>query len=152
MADMEVKAFGSFSVDDLGRVSLAIGTVGGFMFQWRGRPVSLSISAPEPQGLPDGGQALCEVSITARVGRVPSTAMTPDLRPEAFQLAVALRSLLPAGWSVRLLADHVLELRAEELLPLPARVGELLIPATRFTLAMAPYLDLLEESGMGMAA
>ncbi|WP_419729984.1 hypothetical protein [Lichenicola sp.] len=144
--------FGSFSVDDLGRVALAAGTVGGFLFQWRGRPISLSITAPEPDGRLDDGRSHCEVRITGRVGRVPSTANTPDRRPEAFQLAAALRTLLPEGWAVRLLADHMLELQAEERLPLPAHVGELLIPATRFTLALAPYLDLLEEWGMGMMA
>ena len=153
MTTVKEKAFGSFSVDDLGRVSLAIGAVGGFMFQWRGRPIALSITAPpRAEGLPDGGRALCAVNISARVGRVPSTATMPDRRPEAFQLSTALRTLMPAGWSVRLLADHMLEFQAEELLPLPAHVGELLVPATRFTLGIAPYLDLIEEWGMGMMA
>jgi hypothetical protein len=63
-----------------------------------------------------------------------------------------LRTVLPEGWCLRLLPDHMLQLEVEERMPLPALIGELLVPATRFALRLGPYLDLLDEYGMDVNA
>lgn len=152
MAEIEGLSLGSFSVDALGRVSLGDGKVAGFGFQWRGRLMRLSVQAPEPGPGPEPEPRACRVLLTARVGRVPTTALAAERRPEAFELARALVGMLPDGWQVQLMADHSLQLQSEQHVPLPATIGALLVPATRFTLTLAPYLDLLDEHAMGMAA
>lgn len=154
----EEVSFGSFSVDELGRISLGDATQGGFAFQWRGRPIALTVhgmdqsaEAPFP-GRNRAAVSPCRIRMSARVGRVPSTAVAAAKRPDAFRLASALSGLLPPGWGVRLLPDHMLQFQSEEQVPLPALIGELLVSATRFTLTLAPYLDLLEEHGVEMNA
>lgn len=150
MAEIEGLSLGSFSVDALGRVSLGDGKVAGFGFQWRGRPMRLSVQGFEPGREPE--PQVCRVLLSARVGRMPTTALAAERRPEAFALARALVTMLPEGWRMELLADHSLQLQAEHHVKLPAPIGTLLVPATRFALALAPYLDLLDEHAMGMAA
>lgn len=158
MVGNEAVSFGSFRVDDLGRISLGDSTQGGFEFQWRGRPIALTVHGLDPSGegpFPGWNRAAaspCRIRMSAQVGRVPSTAVAAARRPDAFRLTAALSGLLPHGWLVRLLPDHMLQFQSEEQAPLPARIGELLVSATRFTLALAPYLDLLEEHGVGMNA
>ncbi len=143
MGGIDKRSLGSFSVDELGRISVQDGGTGGFCFRWRSRPVALQV-----QGAASG----CRIRITAQAGRVPSSALAAERRPDALRLARLLRDALPAGWRVRLLADHRLELEIEEDLPAPALIGELLVPATRFAIRLGPYLDLLDEHGMTMAA
>ncbi len=133
------RSLGSFSVDELGRISLRDGGAGGFCFRWRGRAVALQV-----QGAGSG----CRIRITAQAGRVPSSALAAERRPDALQLARLLGDALPAGWRMRLLADHRFEIEAEEDLPAPALGGELLVPATRFAIRLGPYLDLLDEHGV----
>lgn len=147
-------SIGSFSVDHLGRVSVGDGTASGFAFQWRDRPIALTVHGMDPSGEGRNRPATspCRIRISARVGWVPSTAVAAARRPNAFRLTSALSGLLPEGWGVRLLPDHMLQVQSEEQVPLPALIGELLVSATRFTLALAPYLDLLEEHGVGMDA
>ncbi|MGI4747852.1 MAG: hypothetical protein ACRYGI_12015 [Janthinobacterium lividum] len=158
MVGNEEVSFGSFSVDDLGRVSVSDGTEGGFAFQWRGRPIALTVQGMDPSGkgpFPGRNRAAtspCRIRMSARVGRVPSTAVAAAKRPDAFRLTSALSGLLPQGWCVRLLPDHMLQFQSEEQVPLPALIGELLVSATRFTLTLAPFLDLLEEHGVEMNA
>ncbi len=151
MGGMDKRSLGSFSVDELGRISLGQGETGGFGFRWRGRPVALEVSGAAAAG-PGGGASRCRVRITAQAGRVPSSALAAERRPDALQLTRLLGNALPEGWRVRLLADHRLEIEAEESLPFPALVGELMVPATRFAIRLGPYLDVLDEHGMTMTA
>ena len=150
MGGMDKRSLGSFSVDELGRISLGQGETGGFGFRWRGRPVALEVSGAAAGTRP--GASSCRVRITAQAGRVPSSALAAERRPDALQLARLLGDALPEGWRVRLLADHRLEIEAEESLPFPALVGELMVPATRFAIRLGPYLDLLDEHGMTTTA
>lgn len=149
MGGMDKRSLGSFSVDELGRISLGQGETGGFGFRWRGRPVALEVSGAAAG---QGGASRCRVRITAQAGRVPSSALAAERRPDALQLARLLGNALPEGWRVRLLADHRLEIEAEESLPFPALVGELMVPATRFAIRLGPYLDVLDEHGMTTTA
>ena len=151
MGGMDRRSLGSFSVDELGRISLGQGEAGGFGFRWRGRSVALEVSNGATAGT-RGSASSCRIRITAQAGRVPSSALAAERRPDALQLARLLRGALPQGWRVRLLADHRLEIEAEESLPFPALVGELMVPATRFAIRLGPYLDLLDEHGMTMTA
>ncbi len=151
MGGMDRRSLGSFSVDELGRISLGQGETGGFGFRWRGRPVALEVSNGAAVGSRDGASS-CRIRITAQAGRVPSSALAAERRPDALQLARLLGDALPKGWRVRLRADHRLEIEAEESLPFPALVGELMVPATRFAIRLGPYLDLLDEHGMTMTA
>lgn len=156
--EIEKLSLGLFSVDHLGRLSLRDGRAGGFAFQWRGRSIAVTIGGRDTDqatgagSLSDGHRAECRILITARTGRVPSTASAAERRPDAFLLARGLGKMLPAGWRLRLLADHMLQVETEERLSMPVLVAELLLPATRFALQLAPYLDLLDERGMGMEA
>ncbi|MCQ8278741.1 hypothetical protein NFI95_09780 [Acetobacteraceae bacterium KSS8] len=144
---------GAFLVDELGRLGLEHDRVGGFAFRWRGRPMTLEI-VPETLShqLPAALAGECRLRLSARIGRIPSTALAPERRPDAFALLRFLPTQLPEGWTLSLLADHGLRVAAEYHLALPAVVGELLVPATRFSLELAPYLDVLEEYGVAMEA
>ena len=55
----------------------------------------------------------------------------------------ALAGAVPPGWSVNLLADHRIDLRAERRLAMPATVTDLVAEVALFLLALAPYLDLV---------
>lgn len=151
MGGMDRRSLGSFSVDELGRISLPEGEAGGFGFRWRGRPVALEVRGASA-GAQGGASSSCRIRITAQAGRVPSSALAAERRPDALRLVRLLGDALPEGWRVRLLADHRLEVEAEEDLPFPALIGELMVPATRFAIRLGPYLDLLDEHGMTTAA
>lgn len=144
---------GAFLVDELGRLALERDKVGGFAFRWRSRPMMLEI-VPDAKGVhaEPAVRTECRLRLTVRIGRIPSTALSAERRPEAFALLRTLPDMLPEGWALFLLADHGLRLVAEYGLKLPAVVGELLVPATRFSLALGPYLDVLEEYGVAMEA
>lgn len=126
-------SFGSFNVDGLGRISLGDAMQGGFAFQWRGRPIALMVHGlDQSDEVPFQGRnhpipLPCRIRMSARVGRVPSTATAAARRPDAFRLADAMSGLLPRGWDVSLLPDHMLQFRSEEHVPLPALIGELLV-------------------------
>ncbi len=152
MGGIDRRSLGSFSVDELGRISLQDGEAGGFGFRWRGRPVALEVRNGAAAGTGSGTAPGCRIRITAQAGRVPSSALAAERRPDALQLARLLGGALPEGWRARLLADHRLEVETEESLPFPALIGELLVPATRFAIRLGPYLDLLDEHGMTMTA
>ena len=64
----------------------------------------------------------------------------------------SLPATLPRAWRLNLLADHRIELASEEPLDLPASAIDLVTLITQFLLALAPYLDLMEEvAGAGGA-
>lgn len=146
-----VLPLGAFTVDDMGRIGLQDGRVGGFGFRWRGRPMLLELDQGKDAGVMAGATA-CRITLSARIGRIPSTALSPERRPDAFALLRAMPLLLPDGWRLSLLSDHGLRLHAETTLALPAMIGALIEPATRFALQMAPYLDVLEQYGVAMNA
>lgn len=139
---------GPFSVDAIGRLEpIDHGAMPAFLFRWRGRLVRARFS---PDGASRGTLLLRTV-----LGRVPSTA-TPhegDRRPQAFQLLHLLPPTLPAGWRMLLLPDHGVRLEADTLLTLPITATDLVVELTRFLLAVAPYLDVLEAAGVvGLSA
>ena len=86
----------------------------------------------------------------APLGRVPSTARPANQgqREASFQLLHALPATLPHGWRVGLAADHRVMLEVERHVPLPITATTLVTEMTCFLLALAPYLDLLEETGV----
>lgn len=140
MAAGEV-AWGPFIVDQAGRLAPrdpAVAT--GLGFCWRECRVRVRLL--------DG-----RLSLRATPGRVPSTAGAGrGLREAAFATLRRLPPALPEAWRLRLRADHRIDLEAEMRLDLPATVAELLTVLTCFLLALAPYLDLLEEAGLAGTA
>lgn len=134
---------GPFAVDAAGRLSPRGGIPerSGFILAWRGRSVHAHLSEAEP-----GNRLVLEVAL----GRIPSTAqeVTADQRPRSFAALRALPGALPTGWRLRLMPDHRLRLEAELLIELPITVTLLLTELTCFLLALAPFLDLLDEVGV----
>ena len=139
-------SLGAFDVDEAGRLSPHLPAAKlGIRFSWRGRPVSTTLRATE-----DGSIGI--MSLRAQAGRVPSTANAAAARPAAFDLIRCLPALLPEHWTLTLAADHSLQLQTEMQVAMPASVGDLLVPAVRFCLAVSPYLDLLDENALGLQA
>ena len=128
---------GPFLIDETGRLTFRSTAVrSAFSFLWRGRRFSAELH----------GEV---VGITATVARVPSTAATGILRQAAFENLRNLARLLPDGWKVSLSADHHIQIDMEEPMEWPASASALLQPLVRVLLRLAPYLDLLEELGLG---
>lgn len=141
---------GPFTVDAEGRLlPIADAPFPAFALRWRDRPVEVWLARP-----PEGGVG--RIGLCAGLGRVPSTGDAGrrqgghglHRRAETFAVLRGLPALLPAGWRMDLLADHSVGLSAEVQLALPATAAALLGAVTRFLLEAAPYLDLLEESGV----
>lgn len=138
---------GPFSVRPGGRLALAgPDRKPCFRMQWRGCQVEAQLV---PRG-PDGDMA--ELSLQARVGRVPSTArLGPGAAQGREAVFAALRSLppaLPDGWRSNLMADHQVALLTAGRVEMPTTVTNLLTDVTLFLLALGPYLDLLAEAGV----
>ena len=55
---------------------------------------------------------------------------------------------VPSGWRVTLLADHRVWLETETRIALPITAAALITEITRFLLALAPFVDLLDEEGL----
>lgn len=136
---------GPFSIDGQGRIAPRAGAeMPHFLFHWRDRKVSARLE--RQQGHEDAAQG--RLLLSAWLGRVPSSA---DPAPAARRVASfgTLRELLevlPGDWRVRLLPDHQVRLDAELALSWPTSAVELMAELTRFLLALAPYLDLLDEA------
>ena len=143
-------SLGAFAVDRFGRISLRDAKGGGLAFRWRGR--AFRIAVEEATASRSGEPSECRMTLSACAGRMPSSALAADRRPEAFRMTHGLAPVLPAGWTLTLQADHVLTLTTEIRMTLPAEISALLIQATRFALQLAPYFDLLEQYGMGIEA
>ena len=112
-----------------------------FSVQWRGRGVRAYIH-------PDGDQG--KLILHALLGRVPSTAANPQttVRQLSFALVRGLAGAAPPGWQIGLRPDHHLLLRATSAIPLPITALALVTEITAFLLALSPYLDLLDETGI----
>jgi hypothetical protein len=84
------------------------------------------------------------------LGRVPSTASVVEgaLRPRSFALLHWMPRSVPQDWHLHLLADHRVRLHTETPVALPITAAGLLGEITLFLLALRPYLDLLDETGV----
>lgn len=137
---------GPFAVDALGRLSpRGPDDLPGFFFRWRGRMVRAKFEQSDPlRG---------RLVLSATLGRVPSTAgpRDPDNRRQSFQLLHLLPQVMPEPWRVLLLPDHRVQLEADSQVTLPITATDLLVELTRFVLELVPYLDLLDEAGIGAA-
>jgi len=108
-----------------------------FQVAWRRRTIHVGL-----EGGPGGGR----MALHAILGRIPSSAARhPASRTDAFTLLRTLSGALPAGWSVQLLADHSIDLRADRLLTMPATITEVVAEVALFLLELGPYLDLVAD-------
>ncbi|MEJ0046639.1 MAG: hypothetical protein WDN04_11355 [Rhodospirillales bacterium] len=55
---------------------------------------------------------------------------------------------MPAGWHLRLLPDHRIQLETAQDLDWPVTAAALLTPIFELLRSAAPVLDLLEEAGL----
>ncbi|MBS7812155.1 hypothetical protein [Roseococcus pinisoli] len=101
-------------------------------FAWRGRDCRALVTERALQ-------------LRAMAGRIPSTADRHADRAATLRAVAALPLELPAGWRLRLTADHRLALEMEA--PPGATAVALLGDMVRFAMAMDPYLDRLEAAG-----
>ena len=133
---------GPFTVDATGR--LAPGgptTMPAFLFRWRGRVVRARLGQTEAEH--------GRLTLRCVLGRVASTAgAAEDTRPRSFAALHWLRHELPAHWRLGLLPDHRLLLEAEADIVVPITAAGLVAELAGFVLALAPYLELLEEFGI----
>ena len=129
---------GPFEVDEAGRLQAhSPDRLPVFQVAWRERTIHVCLD-----GGPDDGR----LALHAILGRIPSSAASDAAgRTEAFTLLRTLAGAVPAGWSVQLLADHRIDLRAERHLAMPATVTDLVAEVALFLLALAPYLDLIAD-------
>lgn len=136
---------GPFTVDAEGRLSpCQPGAAPAFLFRWHGRVVRSRLAQ---FGTAEMGLVL---QAEMALGRVPSTARVTDEteRPRSFALLRWLTRVMPAGWRVRLSPDHRVWLEAETPIGLPITAAALVTQITCFALDLAPYLDLLDETGV----
>ena len=82
-----------------------------------------------------------------------STASTPDetLRPRSFALVRWLSRWMPPTWRVALQADHRVALETSLPIGLPITAAGLITEISRFTLDLAPYLELMDEIGLTLS-
>jgi hypothetical protein len=90
------------------------------------------------------------LELSAPLGRVPSSVGAPaaSRRSPSFTLMRDLPATLPDGWRIGLAADHRVLLEAELSARLPMTATALISEITGFLLTLAPYLDVLEETGL----
>jgi hypothetical protein len=137
---------GPFSVDSEGRLSpCGPETTAAFLFRWHNRLVRARID----QANGETGRLTLQVTLA----RVRSSASTPDetLRPRSFALLHWLERTTPSTWRVTLLPDHRVWLETDALIGLPITAAALITEMTRFALKLAPYLDLMDESGLTLS-
>lgn len=139
---------GPFTVDANGRLApVGPDASPGFLFRWRDRVVrarmTQSAAAAE-------GRLLLQVPL----GRVPSSAggTAQASRRDSFALVRMTARAFPPDWRIGLLPDHRVRLETDAPLALPITASGLLVELTRFLLALAPYLDLFDETGMAVPA
>ena len=58
---------------------------------------------------------------------------------------------MPSDWRVVLLADHRVWLETEPRVELPITAASLITEITRFALDLAPYLELMDETGLTLS-
>jgi hypothetical protein len=108
---------GPFEVDAEGRLSpIEHQASPAFLFRWRDRVVRSRLALTNTT---TGGLTMQTV-----VGRVPSTAVTPDetLRPRSFALLHWLSHGVPKDWQMSLSPDHRVSLMTEMPVELPITV------------------------------
>lgn len=106
-----------------------------FRFHWRGRKLEAELSPGR-------------LSVSVRLGRVPSTLGGAALRPSAFAMLRGLPGTLPPPWRLGLRPDHQVALTWSAPLAMPVSATGLITGLTRFLLDLRPYLDLLEDAGV----
>jgi hypothetical protein len=106
-----------------------------FSFLWRSRCVSVRLRADS-------------MMFSVPVGRLPSTSAGGGKREAAMALLRALAHNLPAGWRLRLLPDHRIQVDTEHRMDLPTTIAALLTPVVGLLLRAAPLLDLMDENGL----
>jgi hypothetical protein len=95
------------------------------------------------------GQQEGVLRINTAIGRVPSTA-TGDTgaRREVFAAVRGLTAAVPQDWRLGLLPDHQVMLQVQRPIALPITATGLLTQITAFLLELAPYLELMDETGI----
>lgn len=144
---------GPFIVDDGGRLAPSTPDFfPSFHLCWRNRWIRVALTnRPTPEH-PTG-----TLVIDMDLGRVPSTAGADPVqrsaqREQVFALLHALRITVPTRWRVTLLADHRVTLKCTEQLLLPATAVELVTDLTMLLFTLDPYIDLVDEAGLGTGA
>jgi hypothetical protein len=134
---------GPFAVDAEGRLSPARHDVSpGFSIRWRGRVIHARLLQYDPL---DG-----RLHIRSSLGRIPSTASDPATRQACFAMLRNILTSLPPAWSARLLPDHQPQLEVETLVDLPITVTSLVTELALFSLIMTPYIELMDQAGVGL--
>ncbi len=87
--------------------------------------------------------------IQCSLGRIPSTASDPATRVACFKMLRKVLGALPDTWTPRLLPDHQPQLEVETSVTLPITVTNLVTELTLFLLALSPYLELMDQAGLG---
>ncbi len=129
---------GPFVIDGLGHIAPRLPEQRArFSFSFRARPLRALLSGNE-------------LELEAVAGRVPSTGQAEAHRERSliFGFLPRLPALLPPEWRVVLAPDHRLLMLSKILLAEPPVITDLLAAITLRLLALAPYLDVLEEAGI----
>jgi hypothetical protein len=137
---------GPFSVDSEGRLApRKPAAAPAFLFRWHNRAVRARLDQADDET----GRLILQVTLA----RVQSSARAPDttLRPRSFALLHWLERKVPPDWQVLLLADHRVWLETDQRIDLPITAAGLITEITRFALDLAPYLELMDESGLTVA-
>lgn len=137
---------GPFSVDSQGRLSPSEpASAPAFLFRWHDRLVRARIDQADTET----GRLTLHVTLA----RIRSTASTPDetLRPRSFALLHWLERAVPSAWRVVLLADHRIWLETNLHIGLPITAAGLLTEIAVFAIELAPFLELLDETGLTVA-
>jgi hypothetical protein len=113
-----------------------------FTCRWRRRVIHARL-------LP-GEELDWRLQLSSPLGRVPSSVGAPaaSRRTPSFALLRDLPATLPDGWRIGLAADHRVLLEAELRASLPMTATALISEITCFLLTLAPYLDVLDETGL----
>jgi hypothetical protein len=122
--------------------AIVVDPVPKFTCRWRRRTVHAKL-------LPGDDVDWC-LRLRAPLARVPSSVGGPAAarRPPSFALLRDLPASLPEGWRIGLAADHRVILEAERRASLPMTATALVTEITCFLLELAPYLDVLDETGL----
>jgi len=117
-----------------------------FTCRWRHRVIHARLLA--------GEELDWRLQLSAPLGRVPSSVGAPAAarRSPSFALLRDLPATLPEGWRIGLAADHRVLLEAERRASLPMTATALISEITCFLLTLAPYLDVLDETGLTVPA
>ncbi len=139
-------SLGPFTVDHQGLVQPAAPELfPSFSVSWRQRQVKARLI--DRQDADETGH----LEFTSKLGRIPSTAAPPERacqRDEALRLLSTLPGLVPEGWAMRLSPDHSVVFATTTSVRFPISAVSLITLVTEQLLALAPYLDVLDEAGV----